>query len=138
MSDERTGSDSPPWHDRPRAQGKSEAGITTPDQWLAWARREAGDRYRIERAAGAGGHSLVFEAFDSKLERPVAIKFLRGSVVPGAPAPLAEFDRALLEEARSMARLRHEGLCPVYEVETRGSVPFLVMEWIDGVTLDQA
>lgn len=105
---------------------------------LEWAKREAGERYRVARAAGAGGHSLVFEAFDLKLERSVAIKFLRGSLAPGAPAPDHDLTRALLDEARAMARLRHEGLCPVHEIETSRREPFLVMEWIDGVTLDEA
>lgn len=142
MTDERTQEDAPHWPDPALPMSSSHARVATvrdgAADLLVWARHEAGERYRIDRAAGAGGHSLVFEAFDLKLERPVAIKFLRGSAVQGAPAPSHDLDKALLDEARAMARLRHEGLCPVYEIETGPGTPFLVMEWIDGLTLDEA
>ncbi|MHC4218445.1 MAG: serine/threonine-protein kinase [Planctomycetota bacterium] len=115
------------------------------------ARREAGaverfvqdlvgDRYRIERVAGAGGMGFVFSATDTVLQRRVAIKVLNlASGEDGSDAGPDEHERKrILTEARAMAGLRHPNLCRVNEVCLDGSLPFIVMDWIDGLDLRAA
>ena len=90
---------------------------------------EALGRYRLERELGAGGMGVVFAAFDSKLERRVALKVLRGG---GAGS---DANRRLLREARAMARLTHRNVVTVHEVDSVGGRDYVAMELIDGATL---
>ncbi len=85
--------------------------------------------YRIRRGLGQGAFGKVVEAFDETLERPVAIKVLR----TGKRIDL----EAVLHEARSAAALNHPGICTVHAVEKHGGVPVIVMELLDGVSLDR-
>jgi tetratricopeptide (TPR) repeat protein len=106
-------------------------------------------RYTVTGRLGAGGMGTVLAAHDPELDRRVAIKLLRPEAIAEGKK-LAEhtvrLDRAgnprnltrerLLAEARAMARLSHPNLVAVYEVgEVDGQV-FLVMEHVDGTTLD--
>ncbi len=86
-------------------------------------------RYRLERELGAGGMGVVFAAFDSKLERRVALKVLRGG---GAGS---DANRRLLNEARAMARLTHSNVVTVHEADSVGGRDYVAMELIDGATL---
>ena len=98
-----------------------------------------GSRYRIVAVAGAGGMGQVVEAIDSVLQRRVALKFLREEGSRSLLDPAGR-DR-LIQEARSVAGLRHQGVCRVIEVaidppagaDAENWRPFLVMEWIQGV-----
>ncbi len=90
---------------------------------------EALGRYRLERELGAGGMGVVFAAFDSKLERRVALKVLRGG---GAGS---DANRRLLNEARAMARLTHSNVVTVHEADSVGGRDYVAMELIDGGTL---
>jgi len=86
-------------------------------------------RYELQQTVGEGGFGRVWRAFDRKLERTVAIKIPRTSGLP---------DRAnvrFLEEARRLARLRHPGIVPVYDVGQHQETAFIVSEFIDGHTL---
>ncbi len=85
--------------------------------------------YRIESQLGAGGMGVVYRAFDSKLERPVAIK-----VFPDLSATPKTRQR-LMHEARSASALNHASVCTVYEVAESGDACYLVMEFVDGRTL---
>ncbi len=87
--------------------------------------------YEILKEIGQGGHGSVFKAFDRKLQRLVAIKIL-------AP-PLADIPRArqcFVREARAAAAVSSEFTVSVYAVEELPT-PFLVMEHIEGPTLQQ-
>lgn len=102
------------------------------------AQAVVGQRHCIENVAGTGGMGRVFTAMDNVLHRRVAIKMLampldgdRGSVDPSVR-------QRVLVEARAMAGLRHPNLCPIHEVSLDTTVPFIVMEWIDGIELRQA
>ena len=104
------------------------------------AQNLVGERYRIEHVAGSGGMGCVFSATDTVLQRRVAIKVLTLSVEAqskGEGPDAAEHDR-ILSEARAMAGLRHPNLCRVHEVSVASSLPFIVMDWIDGIDLRQA
>jgi serine/threonine protein kinase len=89
-------------------------------------------QYKIESQLGAGGMGVVYRAFDSRLERPVAIK-----VFPGLEATPKARQR-LLHEARSASALNHPNVCTVYEVGESGTLTYLVMEFVDGPTLSAA
>jgi tetratricopeptide (TPR) repeat protein/predicted Ser/Thr protein kinase len=82
-------------------------------------------RYVILDRVGEGGMGVVYAAYDPRLDRRVALKFLsrRGS------------DERLLREAQAMARLSHPNVAVAYEVGYFGGHLFLAMEFVDGVNL---
>jgi tRNA A-37 threonylcarbamoyl transferase component Bud32 len=79
---------------------------------------------------GQGAFGTVFKAPDRDLDRVVAVKVPRAGNLAGAE----EFDR-FQREARSVAQLRHPSIVPVYEVGQHDGVPYLVSEFVQGVTL---
>src|SRR4029079_17937629 len=83
----------------------------------------------VERLLGQGGMGRVFAARDTELDRPVAVKVMRGDL---AGAQMAE---RLLRESRAMARLNHPGVVTVYDVGRHEGNVFIAMELIAGVTL---
>jgi serine/threonine protein kinase len=89
-------------------------------------------RYRIERCLGRGGMGEVYEAFDTRLRRPCALKIL---TVGGVPS-YAEL-RQLLLEARSLAALQHRNIVTVYDVNEHANVPYLTMELLRGRSIAQ-
>ena len=82
---------------------------------MAEAQALLADRYRLVREVGRGGMGVVWEAWDERLERPVAVKELRPQ--PGLSPEEAELakDRAM-REARITARLHHRNAVPVFDV----------------------
>jgi class 3 adenylate cyclase/tetratricopeptide (TPR) repeat protein len=86
--------------------------------------------YRIERRLGAGGMGVVYRAFDEALQRPLAIK----QVLPGRGDPNAA--RRFRREAQAAARLNHPAIVHIYEIVETESGDWLVMELVDGPTLD--
>jgi predicted Ser/Thr protein kinase len=90
-----------------------------------------GTRYRLLERVGAGGMGTVYRAIDSTLDRPVAVKVVRRETA----GPDAE--QRLLEEARTMAKLRHANLCQVIEADAAGDPAFIVMEWVEGLPLEK-
>ena len=87
--------------------------------------------YEILAVLGQGGFGVVFKAFDEKLHRQVAIKVMNPQMAATSP-PRKRF----LREARSAAAIRHENIVAVHSVEEQ-PLPYLVMEFIDGQTLQQ-
>ena len=87
-------------------------------------------QYHIRRRLGEGGFGEVFEAWDTKLHRSVALKRLK--VSSDAPAS----DR-LLEEARMAASLRHSAFVKVYAIDGGAAAQSIVMELVEGRTLRQ-
>jgi serine/threonine protein kinase/formylglycine-generating enzyme required for sulfatase activity len=88
-------------------------------------------RYRVERVLGQGGFGLVYLAHDDQLQRPVAIKVPHARLVarPGDAA-------AYLAEARTVARLDHPHLVPVFDFgSTEDCSCFVVSKYIDGTDL---
>lgn len=88
------------------------------------------DRYTLLRLLGKGAMGEVFLAEDSLLERRVAIKTLR-TAEEESPGPTS-----LLTEARSAARLDHPFICKVYDVEPASPGAYVVMEYVEGTTLE--
>lgn len=92
--------------------------------------RNVGD-YRILAPLGRGGMGLVYAAEDIRLHRTVAIKLLAADSV-------GDEDRKqrLLHEARAAAALDHPNICSIYDVAEAEGQPFIVMQYVEGQTLD--
>jgi TolB-like protein/tetratricopeptide (TPR) repeat protein/predicted Ser/Thr protein kinase len=88
-------------------------------------------RYEIRSQLGAGGMGEVYLAQDTKLDRKVAIKFLTESLVADEQAR-----KRLEREARSAAKLDNPNICSIYEVGEEDGRSFIVMQYIEGETLD--
>ena len=94
--------------------------------------RILGGRYQLVRPIGFGGMAEVYLAHDMVLDRAVAVKMLREQYLK---------DKDLLEqfrrEARSAARLVHPYIINVYDVSSDGDEQYIVMEYVDGITLKE-
>ena len=86
--------------------------------------------YRILDLIGQGGMGLVYRAEDIVLGRPVALKFLPRGL------ETLEAERArFLQEARAASSLNHPNVCTVHEIAEHEGQLFIVMEFVEGVTL---
>jgi serine/threonine protein kinase len=90
-------------------------------------------RYRIMKQLGQGGMGAVYLAFDTKLEREVALKVPYFSPADG-PQAVQRFER----EARAAATLDHPNLCPIHDVGEIDGIPYLTMPYIKGKSLSEA
>lgn len=92
------------------------------------------DRYRLVRQVGSGGMGVVWEAWDERLERPVAVKQLKAQLgLTPQEAELAK-NRAM-REARITARLHHRNAVPVFDVVEHEGQPCLIMQFLPSVPL---
>jgi serine/threonine protein kinase len=87
-------------------------------------------RYEIERIIGAGGMGIVLKGFDTELNRPVAIKLLAPHL-----ARVGAARQRFAREARAAAAVVHEHVVPIHNVESEQAHPFLVMQFINGESL---
>ncbi len=89
--------------------------------------------YEIVRLLGTGGMGEVYQARDKKLGRDVALKIISSAVAPD-PDVLARFRR----EARVLASLNHPHIASIYGLEEGGSISAIVLELVDGLTLQES
>jgi serine/threonine protein kinase/tetratricopeptide (TPR) repeat protein len=98
-------------------------------------RRDSGsliiNKFKIIKELGGGGMGVVYKAVDTKLKRPVALKFL-----PHGLTKDQEFSRRFMQEAQAASSLDHPNICTIYEInETRDGEIFIAMAYYEGETL---
>ncbi len=88
--------------------------------------------YRVLEKLGEGGMGVVYKAQDTKLERPVALKFLPARLLGDA-----DIRKRFEREAKAAAALNHANLCTVYEIDEVDGQTFIAMELVEGESLDK-
>src|SRR5919204_6474973 len=88
--------------------------------------------YAILSALGSGGMGEVYRARDTRLDRIVAVKIL-----PETLAADSQFRDRFDREARAVSQLTHPHICTLYDVGEQAGTAFLVMEYLEGETLEQ-
>ena len=91
-----------------------------------------GDRYLIEELVGVGGMCNVYRAFDAEALRTVAVKILRDEHMQND-----ELLRRFRNESKAIAVLSHPNIVKVYDVSFNEDIQYIVMEYIDGITLKE-
>jgi len=89
--------------------------------------------YEIQSPLGTGGMGEVYRARDSRLDRSVAIKILPTHLAEDQQ-PRQRFER----EARTISALNHPNICVLHDVGTQDRIAYLVMEYVQGESLDSA
>ncbi|BDU71192.1 serine/threonine-protein kinase [Mesoterricola silvestris] len=112
----------------PTSRCPPEAGPFTRPAWALEGRRLG--RYRLGPSLGRGGMGEVFRAWDTLLDRQVAIKTL------AAPDPAAIL--RFMKEAQLQARVSHPNVCRIFDVDVSDNVPFIAMQLVPGPSLAQA
>lgn len=87
-------------------------------------------KYDVIGVLGRGGMGVVFEAFDERLRRTVAVKVLNRRLSSNDTAR-----RRFIREARAAAGINHQNVVTIHDVDEHKSCPFLVMEYVDGGSL---
>ncbi len=91
------------------------------------------DRYEILETIGSGGMALVYKALDLKLNRVITLKVMREEYIEDE-----EFINRFNTEAQAAANLNHANIVKVYDVGRHDNIYYIVMEYIDGITLKEA
>lgn len=87
-------------------------------------------RYKIESLIGIGGMAVVYKATDLLMRRLVAVKILRDDIA----ADEASVQR-FINESKAVAMLSHQNIVNIYDVSVRNNIKYIVMEFIEGITL---
>ncbi len=106
-----------------REQSPSQTGAPPPEATRNWG------RYRVTDLLGEGGMGKVYRAFDPRLERWVALKFLHTED--------PEMVRRFLQEARVQASVEHDNVCPIFEVGEVEGRPYIAMQLIKGTSFSR-
>lgn len=93
-------------------------------------------RFRIEAMLGRGAMGVVYKAYDPHIERPVAIKLVRADLLEGEDRD--EYLRRFGNEAKIAGRCVHPNIVGIYDYAVHEGNPFLVMEYVEGVSLNHA
>ncbi len=89
-------------------------------------------RYEINEVVGVGGMAVVYKAYDTIEQRTVAVKILKDEFLANE-----EFKRRFRNESKAIAMLSHPNIVKVYDVSLSETVQYIVMEFIDGITLKE-
>jgi len=87
-------------------------------------------KYVATDIIGTGAYSIVYRGYHSGLNMPVAIKMMKHDL-----ALNPDFQKSMLNEAKTVAKLRHENIIAVHDIEERFKTTFIVMEYLDGSSL---
>lgn len=103
-----------------------------PGRWFPLVGEVFAGSYRAERVLGQGAMGVVLLCRDMRLEREVAIKLIHPDYVTSP-----ESHQRFLEEARAMARVRHENVVELYAFDEHEGVPYFVMEYVPGQHVEE-
>ncbi|NPU95338.1 MAG: serine/threonine protein kinase [Gammaproteobacteria bacterium] len=90
-------------------------------------------RYRIDGVLGSGAMGVVYQGFDSQIERTVAIKVLHPHLREGEHGP--DLEQRFLQEARAAARCLHPNIVTIFDFGSENGSPYIVMEFVRGMEL---
>ena len=90
-------------------------------------------KYDVLGVIGRGGMGIVYKAVDPRLDREVAIKMMTGGFVNDS-----DLRKRFFREAQSLANLQHPNIVTVYDLGDYEGNPYLVMQYLEGETLDVA
>jgi len=93
-------------------------------------------RYQIEAVLGRGGMGVVYKAHDPQINRTVAVKLVRADLLDGEER--ADYLERLRHEAQAAGRCSHPNIVALYDYSMHDGNPFLVMEYVRGISLAQA
>ncbi len=88
------------------------------------------NRYRIEKVIGIGGMAIVFKATDMLMRRTVAVKILKDEIAADEQSV-----KRFINESKAVAMLSHTNIVNIYDVSVRDSIKYIVMEFVEGITL---
>src|SRR5246127_5456774 len=88
--------------------------------------------YRIDSKLGEGSMGVVYRAFDTHLDRPVAIK-----VLPAETVANPERKRRFVQEAKAASALNHPNIIHIYDIDNTDGTDFIAMEFVPGRTLGE-
>lgn len=88
------------------------------------------ERYKIIKRIGEGGMATVYEAFDTKANRIVAIKVLKDEIANDSQSV-----KRFINESKAVAMMSHPNIVRIYDVSVKDNLKYIVMEHIDGITL---
>ena len=91
-----------------------------------------GSQYRVVKKVGQGAAGEVFQAIDTILDRPVAVKFLNKEYAAEST------NEERWREARLIGRLNHPNIAQIYHIGEQEGLRFIVMEWVEGLPLTEA
>lgn len=94
--------------------------------------KKLGGRYEIQKMIGVGGMAYVYKAYDTIDDRTVAVKILKDEYLNNE-----EFTRRFKNESKAIAILSHPNIVRVYDVSFDEKLQYIVMEYIDGITLKE-
>ena len=89
-------------------------------------------RYEIQEVIGVGGMGVVYKAYDTVDERIVEVKILKEEYLANE-----EFRRKFKNESKAIAILNHPNIVKVYDVSLGERIQYIVMEYVDGITLKE-
>jgi len=88
------------------------------------------NRYKIEKIIGVGGMAVVYKAVDLLMRRVVAVKMLRDEIASDEQSV-----KRFINESKAVAMLSHPNIVNIYDVSVRDNVKYIVMEYVEGITL---
>src|SRR5262249_60967367 len=93
-------------------------------------------KYELRRQIGRGAMGVVYEAFDTVIERRVALKMLRTEVFPAEQLP--EVRARVKREAHSAGKLSHPHIVTIFDYGEHEGAPYIVMDLMDGEELSKS
>lgn len=125
------------WEGDPHGAVTAPDDVATPAAPLSAAdfnarlRQVLGAEYDLQSLIGQGGFARVYKARDRRLDRTVAIKVIKPNLV-GTEL----FMESFRNEGVALAKLRHPGIIPIYDIRERGGLIYYVMPFVEGTTLE--